>query len=116
MRYIIEADDLTKAAIQSAIATITTQKPPRLIPIVQDEEGRTTPIHVVAQFYDEQLRTEFPQLLDWDQLDDRTHTGIAIIMAGYIAWQFPQHYRIDLQDTYSDIINDHPEAVGQQTE
>ena len=113
MRYIIEADEATKALIQNVIATITTPKTPRLIPIVQDEEGRTTPIHVVAEFYDEQLRTEFPQLLTWDQLDERTHTGIAIIMAGYIAWQFPQHYRINLEDTYADIISDHPEAVGQ---
>ena len=113
MRYIIEADDTTKALIQDVIATITTPKTPRLIPIVQDEEGRTTPIHVVAEFYDEQLRTEFPQLLTWDQLDDRTHTGIAIIMAGYIAWQFPQHYRMNMEDTYSDIISNHPEAVGQ---
>ena len=113
MRYIIESDQATKTLIQNVIATITKPTPPRLIPIVQDEEGRTTPIHVAAEFYDEQLRTEFPQLLTWDELEDRTQTGIAIIMAGYIAWQFPQHYRMNLEDTYADIISNHPEAVGQ---
>ena len=113
MLYIIEADETTKATIQRAVRTIQ-NNPPEMTPIVQDEEGRTTPIHVVAEFYDNQLRTEFPQLMPWSQLDQETRTGIALIMAGYIPWQFPEHYQMDLDDTYADVTNTHPKTLGQE--
>ena len=112
MLYIIDAGNLTKDQLQKAISTLTPD-PPDLTPIVRDNEGRTTPIHVVAEFYDEQFRHEFPELVLWDRLSNQTQSGIALTMAGYIAWQFPEHYRMELAETFSDVTNAFPETLAQ---
>ena len=112
MLYLIQMPSTTQGeALAKALQAIHPGSPcPQ--PMAQDEAGHTTPITRVQDFYEQELRQEFSQLLPWNHLDLETQTGIAAIMAGYIAWHFPDHGQLNLQETYHDITGQHPEATG----
>ena len=111
MLYIIEAPESARTTILNILRKTDSQaREP--VPIVQDHEGRTAPLPMVAEFYESRLRGDFPQLLPWEQLDNETRHGIATTLAGNIAWQFPSAFTLDQQEVYNDVAHHHPQAVG----
>ena len=111
MLYIIDAPESALESIRNAVrqAEPHAQEPTA---IVRCPDGRITPLNRVTNFYQYELRPEFPMLLPWDQLDKPTQTNIAVTLSGYIAWHFPEMYEMSLDDTYSDIAAALPETVG----